>query len=137
MASISGFGNFGGIDPTQRFTGAKAPVPQRQAESTPEIAGDAVELRGAQAFEAPSAPAPKAAPAPQAEVRQQTVASTPERPRVPVTLSMEESSGISTIGLSSASPTKFDAFTNGIGSTSLTTLSGNIIAGARPFGAFN
>lgn len=134
MASISGFGNIGGATPPDRFKGVPSGVQKAEAESNPQVGNDGLDVN----FHQPAAPERTTLSSPaqetpqKAEVRPQERA---ERSSVPVTLSMDDGLfGINSIGDNAASEKiGLSAFTNGLGSTKLIGLSGNILADANLF----
>ena len=132
MASISGFGNVGGPEGYKRPSG----VSKQEADSNPQVGSDGfvstdfsnyVDNAEARVCEPPKAEQAAVQSAP-AKVEGQT------RNSVPVTLSMDGMVGLNAIGDAGKSErVGLGAFTNGLGSTHFTGLSGRVLAGNNPF----
>lgn len=133
MASISGFGNIGGIpEGIKRNPG----VAKKEAEVNPQVGSDALSIN----FQADPGLAPRetkqAAPTPaQSPSAAPAETARPQaRPSVPVNLSMEDGLfGIQSVGSSAASDKiGLSSFTNGLGSTQIMSISGRVLADANP-----
>ncbi len=133
MASISGFGNIGGIpEGIKRNPG----VAKKEAEVNPQVGSDALSinfqadpgLASLETKQAAPAPAQRPSAAPAETARPQA------RPSVPVNLSMEDGLfGIQSVGSSAASDKiGLSSFTNGLGSTQIMSISGRVLADANP-----